>query len=175
MLLQPIVWGHSLMRKLFLNSSLAVKATVLALGLTAANAQSSGVPAEFPPSSFTGKQYVDSKGCVFIRAGFDGAVNWVPRVNRKRKALCGFSPTFASEPSREDPSATVIATKPEPAAESPRPTEIVVAKPCLRRRFDQSLYPMLRHHRALRSLSIRQLELLRHLPSLSQYLRRHRK
>ena len=51
-------------------------------------------PAEFPPDSFAGNQYVDSNGCAFIRAGISGVVNWVPRMNRQREPLCGFEPTF---------------------------------------------------------------------------------
>ncbi len=58
-------------------------------------AQSNGVPAEFPPSSFSGNQFVDSEGCAFMRAGVGGLVNWVPRVDRRRNQLCSFQSTFA--------------------------------------------------------------------------------
>lgn len=52
------------------------------------------VPAEFPPASFVGKQYIDSKGCAFIRAGSQDEVVWVPRVTRSRELVCDMQPTF---------------------------------------------------------------------------------
>lgn len=53
-------------------------------------------PAEFPPASFKGGQYVDSKGCIYIRAGIDGNVTWVPRVSRKRQQVCGYKPSLTA-------------------------------------------------------------------------------
>lgn len=51
-------------------------------------------PAEFPPETYTASQYVDSEGCVFVRAGIGGVTSWVPRVNRSREPLCGFEPSL---------------------------------------------------------------------------------
>lgn len=69
----------------------AVVAAVIDAGAVQAQV---AVPAEFPPSSFTGNQFIDSTGCAFIRAGISGIVSWVPRVDRNREQLCGFQPTF---------------------------------------------------------------------------------
>lgn len=75
----------------------------VAAGSAIAQSSAGSQPAEFPPSSFKGKQYVDSKGCVFIRAGIDGTVSWIPRVTRKRSGVCGFKPTFAGQVTEAKP------------------------------------------------------------------------
>jgi len=109
----------------------AIAVTVAALGAGSVHAQIKETqPAEFPPASYKGKQYVDSKGCVFIRAGIDGNVSWVPRVTRTRKAVCGFKPTAGTQVAAAAPAAapaqppvqiTVDAPAAAPAAAAPAP------------------------------------------------------
>ena len=53
----------------------------------------SRMPAEIPPLSYIGTQFVDSKGCAFIRAGTGGTVTWVPRIERSREQICNARPT----------------------------------------------------------------------------------
>ena len=65
--------------------------------LAAESLATSTGPAELPPAGFAGFQFVDSKGCVYIRAGQDGAVQWIPRVNRTRQLICGFAPSFSPD------------------------------------------------------------------------------
>jgi len=77
----------------------SVSILALSMGLIGADAQNlrrdSG-PAETPPASFKGKQYVDSRGCVYIRAGYSGNVSWVPRVTRSRALVCGKQPSLGA-------------------------------------------------------------------------------
>lgn len=50
-------------------------------------------PAEPPPDDFASRQYIDSRGCVFLR---DNAGAWLPRVARDGAPICGYPPTFSA-------------------------------------------------------------------------------
>lgn len=89
-----------------------------------AQAGNEAIPVNFPPSSFSGRQFVDNKGCVFVRAGFDGNVTWVPRVTRSRQQICGQKPTFGTVREAAAPvAAPQIAPKVEIPVVAPKPAQ----------------------------------------------------
>lgn len=116
-------------------SKLAILAAVAAIaGASAVSAQSLrnlSVPAEFPPASYAGNQYVDSRGCVFIRAGVGANTNWVPRLTNTREQMCGFAPSLAGAAPAPQPQAAPqprTATAPAPRAQpAPQPQTRAVA------------------------------------------------
>jgi hypothetical protein len=135
-------------------STVAVVAALMSGGASAQSLRNSSGPAEFPPSSFTANQYVDSRGCVFVRAGIGGTVNWVPRVNRSRDQLCGFQPTqvagsttISSTANVPNPLDTPVAgLTPRPAAAPvpvPAPAPVIAATPAPRVNLAPNLAPNL--------------------------------
>ncbi|WP_194094267.1 SPOR domain-containing protein [Marivivens aquimaris] len=123
-----------------LNSRFVAAAVISVLSqVLPASAQSSimAVPAEIPAASYSGSQYVDSKGCVFIRANMAGTYSWVPRLTRDRQQLCGFQPTGGATRSIEAANAAAAASAevltldldtPTPAA-PPAPVQVQVQAP----------------------------------------------
>lgn len=84
-------------------------------------------PAELPPSGYAGQQYVDSRGCLFVRAGHGGQVRWVARIDRTRKPICGMTPSAQTmaraqrELNTPAPAPVAAAPAPAPVAAAPRP------------------------------------------------------
>ncbi len=87
-----------------------------AAALTLAQAAS---PAERPPSGYSKDVYVDSRGCVYVRASIGSTVNWVPRLTRDRKTVvCGMTPTGA---------VASLTTAPPPPPAPPPPAAVLPA------------------------------------------------
>ncbi|MDP3959001.1 MAG: SPOR domain-containing protein [Pseudorhodobacter sp.] len=108
--------------------TVAVGTVVLGLGAAEARAvaQIAG-PRELPPAGYSDQTYVDSKGCVFMRAGVGGSVNWVARVNRDRKPLCGYPPSLAVAAAPAVRQAPVVL-----AAPAAKVATVVPARPAVR-------------------------------------------
>ncbi|MCF8511674.1 MAG: SPOR domain-containing protein [Rhodobacteraceae bacterium] len=107
--------------------SVAILAAVF--GATSLHAQSVarvGGPANPPPASFTGQQFIDSRGCVFLRAGYGGQTTWVPRVGRDRKAMCGQPQSGAARAAIQVATAEDMA---RPIAQAEVEAPVVAARP----------------------------------------------
>lgn len=77
--------------RLILSGAAIFAAGVLLFSVQPISAQSVralGGPAEMPPATFQGQQYVDSRGCVFMRAGVGGKTTWVARIGQDRRPIC---------------------------------------------------------------------------------------
>ncbi|KKL56122.1 hypothetical protein LCGC14_2248570 [marine sediment metagenome] len=110
-----------------------------ASGVVAQGFDGKAQPAELPPLSYSGSQYIDSRGCAYTRAGIDGALTWVPRMSAKREVQCGFAPSLALATAK--PAAKPVAPTVMPAAKvvvAPSavpvavPASAPVAKPVIR-------------------------------------------
>lgn len=80
-------------------------------------------PAELPSDSYAGQQYVDSKGCLFLRAGSAGRTAWVPRVTRQGVAVCGYPPSGNRVPVVEEGASPSSPAPSGPAPTSPAPQD----------------------------------------------------
>jgi len=72
-------------------------------------------PAELPPANYRGQQYVDSRGCLFLRAGTGSATEWIPRVTRDGVPLCGNPPSGDRVPIVGEAGAVAAIASPEAA------------------------------------------------------------
>lgn len=117
-MIRPSDWGGVFMAVKML--SVAVLSVVVAGSEALAQL---GGPTNPPPPSFKGQQFVDSRGCLFLRAGFGNNVNWVTRLDRNHKPICGLVPTGSAA------AQAAVAADMAPATTSSAPTVPAPAAP----------------------------------------------
>lgn len=82
-------------------------------------------PAEPPPESFTGREFVDSKGCLFQRAGVSGTTVWVARTDAANVPICAMQPSIApngvAEATLAGSKVSLVTTKTSKRAAKPAP------------------------------------------------------
>lgn len=69
-----------------------IRVVVMAVMTGAAMGQDHA-PAELPPPDFAARQYIDSRGCVFMR---DADGGWQPRLHDGSELVCGYPPTLSA-------------------------------------------------------------------------------
>ena len=130
-MIRPNYWGVVMVFKVLSSAILAL--ILSASGPQAQTLASIGGPENLPPSGFSGQQFIDNRGCLFLRAGFGDVINWVPRVDATRKPVCGLIPSFATEVAEVEvpPSEPVLASEPPApvarAAAPPKPSVAALA------------------------------------------------
>lgn len=97
-------------------SSAVLAASLLAGGAQAQTLAQIGGPANLPPKSYRGMQFVDARGCLFLRAGFGGSTGWVARVDYSHKPICGMVPTGSAAAQ----AAVTADMAPDPKASAPQ-------------------------------------------------------
>ena len=90
-----------------------------------------GGPSNLPPASFKGQQFVDGRGCLFLRAGFGGTVNWVARLDRSHQPICGMPPTGSAAAQ-----AAVAADMAPETTSAPRSASVAEVQPLPRKGFN---------------------------------------
>lgn len=94
-----------------------------------ARAQINGLdPANLPPESFEGREFVDSAGCAFLRSTFGGEVTWVPRYGPDRNPVCDQTPTDFSTIAEAGPDASAEAETEDTALQEPDEAEPVASE-----------------------------------------------
>ncbi len=89
---------------------------VLAVSGQTVLGQSSITPAELPPEGFEGREFVDSRGCIFLRSTFAGEVTWIPRFGPDRQPICSGMPSVDNSAA---PVAAAVQSAPEAAVQEP--------------------------------------------------------